>query len=385
MPHETFLELASWYRTLGRDQDAAAVLALSPQNAEVLFWRAFLLPTRDAADQTTAQQGALDLLQRAVAAPVDFVLPFRPESVEVMRWAMRQTTSWKPAYFLALIHLGLGNAQEGATLLDGCEDRPDFAPFYALRATARQAPAAALADLRRAADLDPRQWRFGRRLIERHLQDDDLRGALAVAERYRGRVPDNYVLGMLHARTLVLSGRAADGAAVLATLRVLPYEGATEGRHLHRVAQVSQAIDAMAAGRDRDALDFVAAAREWPEHLGAGKPYPADVDESVEDALQWRVLSRAKRTREAEAVLARLRSESPRRTGAGALATALALRDAGLRDEAAQVMARWTAAEKDAALTAWGARALAGESAAPPSSVGVTDLYGLVARLSTAR
>ena len=32
-------------------------------------------------------------------------------------------------------------------------------------------------------------------------------------------------------------------------------------------------------------VDLIAKARLWPERLGAGKPYPADVDERLEDVL----------------------------------------------------------------------------------------------------
>jgi hypothetical protein len=171
----------------------------------------------------------------------------------------------------------------------------------------------------------------------------------------------------------------------LAGLRVLPYEGATDGRHLHRVAHIAQALDAMRAGDHRGALALVEAARQWPERLGAGKPYPADVDESIEDAIQWRVLTRAGRAADARGPLARLRTASPARTGAGRLAAALALRDAGLREEAGAVLANWANDETDSALADWGRGVFAGVPVALPRSVAGTDLYALVDRLATAR
>jgi len=41
MPQETYLELAIWYFNIGRREDAAKLLQLSPGSTEVLYWRAF--------------------------------------------------------------------------------------------------------------------------------------------------------------------------------------------------------------------------------------------------------------------------------------------------------------------------------------------------------
>lgn len=380
LPHETFLELAAWYRALGRGEDAARLLALAPQNIEVLYWRAWL--ARATAAGTGPTPGDL-LLRAAGDAPLDLVLPFRPESAEVFTWAASQSPNWKPRYLLALVHLGLGNRARAATLLDECGERPDVAAFYAVRADVRAsaAPVAALADLERAASLDPAQWRFGKRLAEWHLTAGETNAAVAVASRYHARFPRNYMLGMLHARALLLSGRAREAATVLAGLRVLPYEGATEGRHLHRMAQLTLAADALGR-RDTDAaLAFIRAAREWPEHLGAGKPYPADVDESLEDALEWKALAGANRAPAADAALGRVLAGTARASGAGALAAALVLRDAGRTAESSAVLDRWTASTPDAPLAAWGRRLHAGERAPAPASIRATDPHAVVGAL----
>jgi hypothetical protein len=42
MPAQTFLELGIWYYNIGRPEEAKKVLKLSPQNAEVNYWIAFL-------------------------------------------------------------------------------------------------------------------------------------------------------------------------------------------------------------------------------------------------------------------------------------------------------------------------------------------------------
>jgi Tfp pilus assembly protein PilF len=306
MPHETFLELAAWYHDLGRLDDARQALELAPQNGEVLYWLAFV---QDAM-RNPAAAGAL---RAADAASPRLVFPFRSESAPVFEWAMRRTDNWRPKYYLALILWSRNDVARARDLLASCGNAPDFAPFYAVRAKALDPVSrdGSLTDLRHAAELDPREWRFGRLLTERFIEDQAFDRALETVARYFKQSPDNYVLGMLHAKSLLLNQRYAEASDALATLNVLPYEGATEGRALYREAHLMLAAADARAGKWADAARRVAAAREWPEHLGAGKPYPADVDERLEDRLAAQCLDRLGRSAESQAILARLGPSKP--------------------------------------------------------------------------
>jgi tetratricopeptide (TPR) repeat protein len=71
---------------------------------------------------------------------------------------------------------------------------------------------------------------------------------------------------------------------VLAATTILPYEGAREGHDLYRQAHLLQAARLLRHQKPDDALDHIAAARLWPEHLGVGKPFA--IDERPEDYLQ---------------------------------------------------------------------------------------------------
>jgi hypothetical protein len=123
------------------------------------------------------------------------------------------------------------------------------------------------------------------------------------------------MLGMLHAKSLLLNQRYAEASAALAKLNVLPYEGATEGRALYREAELMMGAADARAGKWADAAKRVAAAREWPEHLGAGKPYAADVDERLENRLQAECLARLGRVAESRAILDRLGPSTPSKPG----------------------------------------------------------------------
>ncbi len=268
LPHETFLELAAWYHGVGLDTDAAKVLDLAPPTAEVLYWLAYL--RRDT-----------NLLARAEAASPEFVFPFRTESIPVFEWAAQQRPAWQPNYFLALIRWHLGELPQARQLLAACGDEPRFAPFYAARA--QLAEDDAVPDLQQAARLDPAQWRYGAMLARHYLKRGDPAAALAVADDYARRFPANDSLALLRAKSLLLTGQYQAAADFLSSLHVLPAEGTTEARALFHEAHLLLAVERLQAGAFDDALRLVNTAREWPESLGAGKPYPADLDERLED------------------------------------------------------------------------------------------------------
>ncbi|MBP1635608.1 MAG: hypothetical protein H6Q10_2182 [Acidobacteria bacterium] len=363
LPHETFLELAAWYLSVGRRADAARLLALSPPSSEVLYWRAWLASRGDAPD-------AASLLREADAASPALAFPFRAESLDVFEWAARTSASWKPKYYLALVRWGLNDLAAARELFEGLGEAPDYAPFYAARAQAfaRVPGPRARADLERAAALDPGAWRYGKLLAERLLADGQAERAREVAARYAAASPANYILGMLHARALLRTGRYADADSLLRRLEVLPFEGATEGRTLYREAQLMLAVEALQASRLDAFLDRVKAAREWPEHLGAGKPYPENVDERLEDWLEAAGLERLGRGAEAEAAYARLAGDT--REGFGLLLAALAGRRLGRQAEAERSLAAWAGQAKDPALAAWGTALFAGSPAPLPDQLG---------------
>jgi hypothetical protein len=113
-------------------------------------------------------------------------------------------------------------------------------------------------------------------------------------------------LGLTLAKVAVATGRNGEADRLLAGLTVLPYEGAGESRILYRQAKLMLAVEAIGAHRWTAAARLIAAARQWPERLGVGKPYPADVDERLEDWLLADLLDRSGKGAAAREVLERL-------------------------------------------------------------------------------
>jgi hypothetical protein len=358
--HETFLELAAWYRSVGLDTDAAKVLDLAPPTAEVLYWLAYL--RRDT-----------NTLARAEAASPEFVFPFRTESIPVFEWATQQRPAWQPHYFLALIRWHLGDLVSARLELAAAGEDPLFAPFYAARAQLAKGDAAQ--DLQRAAQLDPGQWRYGAMLARQHLKRGDPAAALTVATDHARRFPANDALALLRAKALLLTGQHQAAAELLASLHVLPSEGTTEARALFHEAHLLLAVDRLQAGAYGEALRLVDTARQWPERLGAGKPYPADIDERLEDWVTCQCQLGRKAPAEARQALARILA-IPAHTkgqGTGDLIRALALKQSGRAAEAEQLLKDWQAQDPGSELAKWGAETFAGRPAPLPASLQTLD------------
>jgi len=356
LPYETYLELAAWYHGVGLETDAAKVLDLAPPKAEVLYWLAYL--RRDT-----------NLLARAEAASPEFVFPFRRESIPVFQWAAQQHPGWQPDYFLALIRWNLGDLPEARQLLAHWGDQPGFAPFYAARAQLSED--GALRDLQRAAQLDPAQWRYGAMLARYQLKHDDPAAALAIANDYAQRFPANDTLALLRAKCLLLTGQQKAAAEFLSSLHVLPAEGTTEARALFHEAYLLLAVERLQAGAFDDVLRLVKTAREWPEQLGSGKPYPADLDERLEDwfTAQCQVALKApdaaRQARDKILVI----PASNKGQAIGDLIRALALKQSGQAAEAEQLFKVWQAQAPDSDLAKWGAALFAGQPVPLPPSL----------------
>jgi predicted Zn-dependent protease len=332
MPHETLLELGIWYQAVGQDRDADQVLSLAAEQPEVLFWRAWLR-------YRLAGPDAGIWLDRAVQPSPRLVFPFRPETAPVLRWALAQRRAWQTAYYLALVEWNLGNLDSARSLLRGAGTAPAFAPFYAARAllVGDGSPDESLADWQRAMALDSGEWRYGRAVAERLLRDGNAATAVTLVGGYARRFPGNPALGTLYARALMEAGRNAEAAAWLDRLEVLPAEGSAEARSLFREANLLVAVDRLGKRDARAALALTAKARQWPERLGAGKPYAEDVDERLEDWVEAMALFRLGRDAEAEAVLRRIVVFQPASPSSGDLVTILARERLGLKPAGAVV------------------------------------------------
>jgi hypothetical protein len=276
LPVETFLETGIWYYNKGCLEEALDIINLAPANAEVKYWLSFLQHKKPDFNSIEAGQ----------------VFPFRSETAAVMESLMNTSSDWKLKYHLALIYIDRNRKAEAYKLLKSGGQLPDFAPFYVVRS--RLSPKEEiLSDLQKAAELDS-QWRYKKLLTEYYNDQSQYTMALPIIEKYYRQNPSDYIMGMLYAKTLLFNKKYAETDKVLAQLNIIPFEGATDGRELYREAKLMQAVQALKQKSYKKAAAFAYQSLEWPEKLGSGKPYDADIDSRLEKWILYLAQGSAK-------------------------------------------------------------------------------------------
>lgn len=288
MPAENYLELAASYHELGLLADAEQAVTLCNNNTLAKYWKAYFI-----FEQHKPFEKALT---EANAASPDFVFPSRKLDLEVFMWTLINSPNWKPVYYFALLLKSKNTDEESIIKLfdaftgDIAKSRGeviDYAPFYGTRSKIYTAnfPAKAIADLQKAISLDKEGWRYYKSLTELYNQQKQYADALQIIEPFYKAHPQQYIMGMLYARTLLFNNQYEAADKLLTSLQIIPFEGSTQGHELYRQAKLMQAIEAIEKNETTKAIALVNQAKEWPENLGAGKPYDADIDTSLEDKI----------------------------------------------------------------------------------------------------
>ncbi|MBE3124934.1 MAG: DUF5107 domain-containing protein [Acidobacteria bacterium] len=271
LPHETWLEMATFYVRLGLVDDAASALKAAPVHPTVLYTLSYLL--RDSSPSESAAW-----LEKASAMSPNLVFPFREEEIAVFSWAMAaRPADWKPKYYLALILWGKGRLEETRDLFEMCENA-DFAPFYIARGSffEKQDPARANADYKKAIELDAGSWRARHILVAYRLRLGQKTEALAAARQAAVDFPAEVPLQIDLAETLLTVGQPAEAAAVLDAVAALPYEGASDIYGLYVRAHVAIGIAAMQKAAWPAAVEALEKSKLYPEKLGTGAPFHPD-------------------------------------------------------------------------------------------------------------
>lgn len=273
LPHETYLELAIDYAKQNLYTEAAAVLEQAPSYPVVYYWLAYLLK-----DRSPDKSG--EYLGLALKMSPEFVFPFRPETIPVLSWAQSQQPSWKSLYYLGLINWKRTDIEKAKELFLKCGDAPDYAPFYLTRFILFQNDTGKEAlverDIQTALNLDPKEWRSWHYHSNHHLTKNAFAEELTNARKAYELFADNPVIGMDYAKALLHTQNFQKSINVLHQIQILPQEGAREGQDIFELANLAAALEMMENKKYKKALQYIDASREWPENLGAGKPYDPD-------------------------------------------------------------------------------------------------------------
>ncbi|MDO1444952.1 DUF5107 domain-containing protein [Rhodocytophaga aerolata] len=368
LPHETYMELAIWYFHHGLFKESLAVLELAPSSPEIVYWQAFL-------QHKAGNQAAHELLKKANSLSPAMTFPYRSETADVLKWVLSQDKSWKPNYYLGLIHWNRQDTLRAKELLMACGTAPEFAPFYLARAEllGKNNPNQALTDFQKAEKLDPKNWRIGLLLSQFYAGQKNYTKAQQYAKRYYQLFPENYILGSQYAKTLLLTGDYKASLGVLNKLNILPYEGATEGRSLYREANLMLATQALRSGKAPEAIKFITQSREWKETLGAGKPYPEDIDERMEDYMEALSYEKLGKPDKARALYNKIVNFKKEGAAPNKLFTAFALQHLGKQTEARNLLEDWVKQSPESTLAKWCYAQFKGENPPVPAEISANE------------
>jgi len=122
LAYQTYLELAISYYNRGLIDEAITLLELGPNETINMIWESFLKKDRDKLKKTIE------------SSSVDFIFPFRRETIKVLEWADSIISDWKTTYFLALNLWGKNRIKEAEKKLIKLRENPDKPIFYLTRA-----------------------------------------------------------------------------------------------------------------------------------------------------------------------------------------------------------------------------------------------------------
>lgn len=268
-PEQDILELAVDYVRRGARDDARRILTLG-RSAEVTAWRAWL---------------ANDLSAVINAADLAFAFPYRRESLTVFEWVSAHSNHWSWRYLLALNLWGVDRPEDAAAMVAALPNI-EYAPALVTRAHLRETVLGEdpEADLRLAVSRDTSDRAVLIALVQYYQRKLRWSEALAASGAGRVRFPTDFNLALLHTASLLQLGRPLEAIAILDRITVLPSEHGRTSHVLYQQAHTLAALDALDRSQLGVAERHLAAALEWPEHLGQGRPY------RPEDRLQHYLL-----------------------------------------------------------------------------------------------
>ncbi len=268
---ETALRLALRFIDLGLKKDALSVLSIGPTSPKNQLWKSYLL-------QNSETKESLGILNKMSEEPVDFVFPYRRETIPVLKWAVNQNKNWKFKYYLALNYIAVGRKEDGKNVLNKLGTTPNSDIFYRFRAKMNSKTSFEdnAKDYDKALTLNSKDWKVWEESIQFYLKNDKFELAHGLSKKAYRTFKDNYNIGLAHAKSLLNKGQFSKVLDVLESIQVLPYEHASESRSIYERAHLGVALEAMKSKKYDQVISTLQKSKEWPENIGVGKPYTPD-------------------------------------------------------------------------------------------------------------
>ncbi len=171
---------------------------------------------------------------------------------------------------------------------------------------------------------------------------------------------------------------------ILQTIKILPNEGATDGRQLYKEVQLMLAVEEMKNKKHEKALEYISAARLWPDDLGVGKPYDTDIDERLEDWLAYQCYQKLNNEKSSQEMLDKIlafsNSDSKGNISSSPnnLITAWAMQKAGKKEQAEKFLQDWNNKASGNTLAQWATNIYGGKKFNLPDDMLTNENYRIL-------
>jgi lipopolysaccharide biosynthesis regulator YciM len=264
-PHQTYLEVAKHYENLGLYADALIILEISPAFPLVSYHKAFL-------KNKLGLNYNIDL-QEAYKQSIELVFPFENNDIKVIEWAQKVMPNTKNNYYLGLLYWKNEKINEAKNQFALCIEFENVSNLLANAELNKNDKKLYETLVRKSYQLEPKNWRVIKMLIEFLTETKNYKEALTIAEKANSDLPTNYVIGQIYAQMLSFNHQYSKAIVFMNTLRILPNEGASETIRIYKEINILEAIEQLKVKNIKNCIKYLNQAETYPENLGSGMPY----------------------------------------------------------------------------------------------------------------
>ncbi len=264
-PEQTYLEIAISYFERNLHEEAKIIFNnLLSSHPLGLAWGAFI--NKD-----------IERIKTIDALSIDFVHPFRRESIDILNWANKNYNSWKWKYLLSLNLWAKNREREALELLNDCQNEPNNATFYASRAFLKNK----LKELSAEKDIQlsveyAKNSSIYVNAIQFLQQKNVWAKALEISQKALQPFPNNFNIQLLKAKSLLYLNELDKAIEILSQSNVLPSEVGKESHDIYVSLHLAKALKYLKERNFQMASSYIDKSKKWPKNLGIGKPYEPD-------------------------------------------------------------------------------------------------------------
>jgi len=229
-------------------------------------------------DKLGNKEEATEYFRKGAACSPDFVFPFRVETEDVLRMALKYYPSdWKAYYYLGNLLTAKLRWKEGfESFKKAAKFFPEFSVLYR---NLGEIYWRKIKDYQKAEKMYEKALSFSPDDYRLYVALDEL-NAINKKDSKRERlyrsapkkVKENFNYVLKKAQFYVDTGRYSQALKILQTHTFLPWEGWTGAREVFVLAHLMRAYSYMAQGKYEQAIEDLFQAMEFPENLGTGRP-----------------------------------------------------------------------------------------------------------------